>query len=158
MSTLYSAVFSNVAVTAQQDLFAMVAPTSCLLVIRRVLITQTTEVGDAQEEGLSIQIRKNNTTVGSGGSAGTFNPLEVQGPAFPSGGSVRLNDTTKQTGGTAIVLHSEAWNVRGAFDYRPTPEELITLSPGIRCSIELATTPADSITMSGTIIVETLGG
>jgi hypothetical protein len=44
------------------------------------------------------------------------------------------------------------------FHYIPTPESRIDLSPSQRLTVELLTTPLDSITMSGTIIFEEIGG
>lgn len=156
MGNMFSAVFSNVAATVQQDLFEVLSPTNSLAIIHRVLITQTTEVGDVQEEGLSIQFRRGDTVSGSGGTTPTARCLDVPALSLGSGGAVEANNTTKANT-SGVVVHSEAWNVRGALDYRPTPEERIWFDKATRLCVELATTPADSITMSGTIIFETMG-
>lgn len=159
--TLYAASFSAVAVTAQQDLFAVVAPATGIVVIHRATISQHTEVGDAQEEALLLTLRRGATTAGSVGTVVTPAGIEPNAPAF--GGSVRANDTTVATGGTVVPLHVEAWNVRSVFDYLPTPECRPVLAPSQRAVLHLGVatagaSPADSLTVSGTLVFEALGG
>lgn len=156
MGRIYTAVFSSVAVTAQQDFFEVNAPSDACVAIHDVHISQSTEVGDTGEEGLAILIKRGATTSGSGGSAPTAQPLEFGDPAF--GGTVEVNNTTKATAGTIATLWSGNMNVRVPFDKVWTPETRPMLSPSQRLTVELATTPADSITMSGTITFEEIGG
>lgn len=156
MPGIYTAVFSNVAVTAQQDLFELVAPADAVVAIHAIEIAQTSEVGDAQEEGLSLLLKSGQTTSGSGGTTPTAIPRTLGQAAF--GGTVEVNNTTKATAGTIVTHYSWAWNVRGEFVRIFTPECRPTMVPSRRCTLELATTPADSITVSGTIVFEELGG
>lgn len=151
----YSAVFNAVAVTAQQDLFEINAAATQIVIIHSVELTQSTEVGDAQEEGLNILIKRGATVSGSGGTAPTAVPLDPGIVAFA--GTVEVNNTTKANTGTIVNPYAGNWNVRGPFLYLPPPEDRITIPPSGRLTVELATTPADSITMSGTIVFETLG-
>lgn len=153
---LYSAQFNGVAVTAQQDLFEIAAPADCIVVIHQILIAQTTEVGDAQEEGLSILVKRGATTTGSGGSTPTPAPLEFGNAT--AGSTVKVNNTTKATAGTIVTLHADSWNVRSSLLILPAPELRIVLSPSQRLTVELATTPADSVTMNGTLYFEEIGG
>lgn len=153
---MYTAVFSGVAVTAQQDFFEINAPADAVVVIHDWTLTQSTEVGDAQEEGLAILVKRGATTSGSGGSAPTPSPIEFGDAAF--GGTTEANNTTKATAGTIVTLGSYNWNVRVPFQQIYTPETRIVLSPSQRMTIELATTPADSITVSGTITLAEIGG
>lgn len=155
MGRMYTAVFTGVAVTAQQDLFEINAPATGSVIIHSLEITQSTEVGDAQEEGLSILIKSGQTTSGSGGSTPTAIPIIFGDTAF--GGTVETNNTTKATAGTIVTHGSYNWNVRGEFMRIWTPETRPTMPPSRRLTVELATTPADSITMSGTIIFEVVG-
>lgn len=155
MSILYTAVFEAVAVTAQQDLFEITTPSGFCAVIHQIIISQSTEVGDAQEEGLRLRVRKGATTTGTGGTTVTSNPLDR--PASTAGSTVKANNTTKAINGTIITLHSEAWNVRNTFVLLPTPKMAILIAPSTRLTLELATTPADSITMDGVMYFEELG-
>jgi hypothetical protein len=147
---IYSAQFNGVAVTAQQDFFEVLAATGKAVEILAIEIEQTTEVGDAAEEGLSILLKRGvGSTSGSGGSAPTITPLNVDNTA--AGATVEANNTTKLTGGTITTLAAWAWNIRIPFNKIFEPERRPVVKPGDRMTLELATTPADSITVNGTI-------
>lgn len=146
---IYTAQFNGVAVTAQQDLFELVAGTNTPITVHEIFISQTTEIGDAMEEGLSILIKQGQTTTGSGGSAPTKVPRDVDDAA--SAATVAANNTTKASVGTIVTHAAIAWNVRVPLQILFTPELRPYAKGGRRMTVELATTPADSITMSGFI-------
>jgi hypothetical protein len=50
------------------------------------------------------------------------------------------------------------WIIQSPYLWLPTPEFRHILSPSQRYTVELATTPADSITVSGEMLVEEIGG
>lgn len=157
MGMFYSATFSSVAVTAQQDFFEYTSASSSITIIHSVLLTQSTDVGDAQAEGLAILFKRGATTSGTGGTqAATPAPLEFGSAA--AAGVLDLNNTTKATAGTIVTLHSDNWIIQTPYVYLPTPETRIVLSPSQRLTVELGTTPADSITISGTMLFEQIGG
>jgi hypothetical protein len=157
MGLMYSATFSSVAVTAQQDLFEYTAPADAVVIIHSVELSQSTDVGDAASEGLAILHKRGATTSGTGGTqAATPAPLEFGFPA--AGGVLDLNNTTKATAGTIVTLRSSNWLIQTPYLWLPTPEVRHVLSPGQRYTVELATTPADSVTMSGELIFEEIGG
>jgi len=147
---MYSLSFSEVAVTAQQDLFQLEA-TTVPIVIHRVTLSQSTDVGDASAENLSILIREVTDTVTDDGGEQILDRNATA--AFT--GACAINETTELTTGAA-TLHSEAWNILNSFIYLPTPEERIHVDIGNAVVVNLNTTPADSITMSGTIVFEQL--
>ena len=155
MSRMYSVQFTQVAVTAQQDFFEIVAPSTGAVVIHSIELSQSTEVGDAAEEGLSILWKSGATTSGSGGSAPTAIPLDVGDTVY--GGSVEVNNTTKASAGTIVTHYAWDWNVRGEFVKIFTPECRPILRASRRGTLELGTTPADSITVSGTLVMEEIG-
>ena len=110
---------------------------------------------DAQDEQLAIQIKAGSTTTGSGGTTPTPVPTDFGDAA--SGATTKVNNTTKATAGTIVTLHSDAFNVRAGWQYRPTPEERIVIRGARRLTVELGTTPADSITFSGTLYFREIG-
>lgn len=156
MGRMYTGIFAGVAVTAQQDFFEIVAPADSAVVLHAVYLSQETDVGDAAEEMLRVAIKSGQTTSGSGGSAPTAIPLSLGDAAF--GGTVEVNNTTKASVGTIVTHHSDAFNIRTGWVYLPTPEMRKVLSPSARMTVELLTTPADSLTMNGTIVFEEIGG
>lgn len=156
--TIYRVGYSGQAVTAQQDLWSILAPTTGIVLIHHVVISQASDYKDVEDEGLVIQLDRGATTTGSGGTAvtvGSGNAVEPAGPAF--GGTVRRNDTTKASAGTISILHAETWSVRSPFEFLPPPELRPIVAPGQRFVVELASTPADSLTVAGSISFEYLG-
>ena len=157
---LYTAVFNAVSVTAQQDLFEIASATDSITIIHSIELSQSSEIGDAQEEGLNLIFRRGQGAVtgGSGGTVPTPSALESGSSAY--GGVTEVNNTTKMAVGTGTIniLRADNWNVRLPYLWLPTPEMRPILGPSVRFVVELATTPADAIVMSGTLTFEELGG
>ena len=150
---MYTTSFTNVAVTAAQDFFELTAPADAIIIIHSCYISQNTDYGDSAAEGLTINVTRYSTS-GSGGTTPTPRPLEVGMSA--SGATSEANNTTE--GGTPIVVHSECFNIQAGWVYRPTPEERIVCSAGDIIAINLPSAPTDSLTMSGTLYFDEIGG
>jgi hypothetical protein len=148
---IYSVQFTGVAVTAQQDFFEINAASTKMTWLLALYLSQSTEVGDAQEEGLSLLIKTGATTSGSGGTTPTAVPRHLGDAAYA--GTVEANNTTKATSGTIVTHHADNWNVRIPYQLIFTPELWIPIAPSGRLTVELGTTPADSITLSGTALI-----
>ena len=153
MGMVYSAAVSEVAVSVIQDLVEITAPADAVVILHSVYVGQSTEEGDAAAEMLPINIVRY-ATGGSGGTLGTENPHEVGFPA--AGGAVEFNNTTQGT--TATLLLADAFNVQAGWQYRPTPEERIVVSPSGVLAVELPVAPADAMNANITITWEEIGG
>lgn len=155
MGRMYSVQFENVAVTAVQDFFSFTAADDKPIRLHAVYLSQSTEMGDAAEEFLRVQIGRGHTTAGSVGTAPTSQPLDPSDSA--SGFTTRANDTTIASGGTNNIMHSETFNVRAGLLYLPTPmmQPSTTQAAGLLV-VRLVAAPADSITMGGTAYIEEL--
>ena len=161
MGRMYTATFKSTAVTAAQDLFEIAAPTDSIVIIHDWTLSQTTELGDAAEEQLILTTNRGVGTVtsGSGGATVTPQPISDGDPAF--GGTVERNNTTIMAVGTGTLetdLELHAWNIRIPYQKVYTPETRPVISPGNRWTLEMESTPADSITMHGTVTFEEIGG
>lgn len=152
MSGIYTAVFNNVAVTAVQDLFEIVAAADAVVLLHDIHLSQNTDVGDAAEEVLRVELTSGHTASGSGGSAPTAIPRNIGQAAF--GGSVEVNNTTQASTGTIVTHYVWNWNIRVGFDKIFTPETRPRIAPSGRMCLELPVQPADSVTMSGSITFE----
>ena len=153
MAKIYSAEFAAVEVSAAQDLFSLLVGDDEPIKILGCVISQSSDVGDAAEEGLLIKIIRGWGTVGSGGSAPTAINLDGKGGAATT--TVRANDTTEASAGSAVDLHSEVWNIRQPWVYMPIPELRFRIDQADDIvSVALITVPADAITCSGTIYWE----
>lgn len=150
---IYAAVAEEVAVTAAQDLFQIVAPSDAVVVIHAVYISQSSDAGDTESEQLNILYHRGGTN-GSGGTTVTPTPLQLGDAA--AGSTVEMNNTTQSTEG--VLIHSDGFNVMAGYQDVRTPEARIYVSPSDIFNIELQTTPTDSLTMTVTVVFEEIGG
>lgn len=165
MGIMYTGIFKAVAVTAQQDFFELKASAGGSVAIHGFLLSQETEFGDAQEEQLRLTTNRAFGAVspGSGGNSPdvgiTVRPIIRGSPAF--GGILKVNDTTKIAAGAGTLdtdLEVHNWNERIPYPFWYTPETRPIIMPGEFWTLELETTPADSVTVSGTLWFEVIGG
>lgn len=155
MGRIYTVSFSEVAVAAQQDFFELVAPSTGAVLLHQLELSQSSLVGDAQEEVWALLLKEGSTTSGSGGSTPTAIPNNFGDTAF--GGSAEANNTTKASAGTIVTHAAWAWNTRAEFIRVWTPETRPILRPSRRLTVELATTPAGSTNVSGVLTFESIG-
>ena len=151
---IYNVVVSQVAVSAAQDLFEVVAPATDVVIIRSLEIAQSSDAGDTEDEMIAVSIISGNTTSGSGGTSPTAVPLRLGDSAF--GGTVEINNTTVATAGTAVTHRASAFNVRAGYVWMPDPDAMIILPPSARIVVRL-TAPADALTVSATLTFEEIG-
>lgn len=164
MGRKYSIPFNGTITAAgtDTDIWSLQPADDKPILLRGITLGQTSEVGDAQEEGVRITVRRlpATFTVGSGGNSVTAGaPLNSSGDTVWSF-TARTNDTTvATTSGTAQVLDEFGWNERGTPYERWYPDA--DYCPGaiqgqglvVRCE----TTLADDMTFSGTAFVEEMG-
>lgn len=153
----YAVPFTNVSVSAVQDLFELSAADDKPIEIVGIEFSQNgnSDVGDAQEEMLRFTIHRGFTASGSGGSSVT--PAPVSPTAQAAGFTAEVNNTTQANTGTSVVLHSSAFNIRaGYLNYFPE-----YLAPGAKQGellvVSLGAAPADAVTLCGTLWVRELG-
>lgn len=157
MGRMYAVTFENVAVTAAQDFFEISPADDKAVLIHGLYLSQASDVGDAADEMLRVKILRGHTTSGSGGSAPTPAPLNSSAGSA-AGFAAEVNNTTIASAGTAVDLHAEAFNIRAGLQFIPTPEARPGASQAnTTLIVRLMAAPADSLTMSGTLILEELG-
>lgn len=154
---LYSVSFENVAVTASQDLFEVTPADDKPVRLHSISISQSSDAGDAAAELLRLAVIRGHTTGGSGGSTPTPRPLNRSDAA--AGFAAETNNTTIASTGTTHQLDAFTLNVQsGGYPIIYTPEMRPEASQAdTTIVVRLMAAPADSLTMSGTIIVEELG-
>ena len=154
MGRIYTTQF-NTAITVVQDLFEIVAPADATVLIHEIGLGNITDIGDAEEEMMSLAWKSGQTTTGSGGSAAAEVPLLISDAA--AGTTTFVNNTTVATAGTIVTHYSWAWNIRVPFQILFTPETRPVLAPSRRATLELLVAPTDSITTTGYIVFEEIG-
>lgn len=154
MGRVYTVQFDNVSVSAIQDLFEITPADDKPVDLLAIYLSQTgvADVGDANEECLPFQVIRGYTTSGSGGSAPTPAPVDPVDTA--AGFSAEVNNTTVATSGTAVIVHSDNFNVRvGAQVLWPEGCEPKASQANTTIVVRLTRAPADAITLSGTLYV-----
>ncbi len=151
----YYIIIDQVAVSAAQDIFELTPTSAKPLSIEDGELTQSTELGDAQEEQLVIRWRRGNTVSGSGGTSLT--PVKKNGSFASAGFAAEANNTTKANTGTTDTIMPSTWNLRSEKRFAPLPQGTIEVAAGSRCCLELVNAPADSVTISGWLLVREIG-
>lgn len=154
MGRLYTVVFSAVAVSVAQDLFEITPADDKPVRLHGIMLSQNTDVGDAQDEVLRWQVIRGFTTSGSGGTAPTPTPLSSIDTA--AGFTAEVNNTTVATTGTTTTLHTDGFNVRAGLLFWWPPECRPAASQANTTIVVRIPAPTDSITMDGTLYVEEL--
>jgi hypothetical protein len=160
--SVFTAPFNAVAVTAAQDIFSIVAPSTCRIRVRDIKLMQYSDFGNAEAETLSVQLIYGNTVAGSGGAAVTPVNLHPWNAATATA-TVRRNDTTVASGGSPKTLLADGWNVASGWSMRDVlrlsdnriniPSEALWIERGDRLCVRI-TAPADSLTCNGTLAFE----
>lgn len=150
MGRFYSVTLPETAITAAADLFEITAATDKPIRIWGWNISQDTDVGDAAEEVLQVTLQRG-VTAGSGGSAQTLVPMVANGAAAAA---TATNRTTAHTGGS--ILWQTGWNIRVPLEMWFIPEAAPVIGADDDPVTLTMTAPADSITVSGSILIEEL--
>ena len=138
MGRIYSVSFAEVAVTAQQDLFQIEANTTPAR-LHGVFLSQSSDLGDSESEGLSILIRRVTDAV-----TNDVAEVLIDGGDGNANADLAINETTELTTGASTV-HAEAWNILTPFIYLPLPEHRPFIAIGDALTVNLNTTPTDSL-------------
>lgn len=154
MGRIYSVEFSGVAVSAAQDFFEILPAANKPVALHGVFLSQSSDAGDSEEEFLRIRVIRGHTTSGSGGTSATPRPADSNDAA--AGATAEVNNTTIASAGTAVNLHSEAFNSRAGLQLIWTPEMRPRCQNAELIVVRLLAAPADALTMSGTLYFEEL--
>lgn len=153
MGRMYAVTFESVNVSVAVDLFELIPADDKPLTVHALIIGQSSDAGDAQDEMLPIAIKRGHVTSGSGGASPTPAPLNPGDAA--AGFTAETNNTTQASSGTAVTLYADTFNVRSGFVWIPTPESRPVANQGnSTLVVRLGAAPADQLTISGTLIVE----
>jgi hypothetical protein len=153
MSRRYWVDLTPTAVTVAADLIEITPADDKPVKIISLNLAQTTELGDAAEEILSLVWVRGNATSGSGGSAPTPVPCKPNDTA--AGFTCEVFNTTAASTGTPVNGPRHGWNVRAPLERPYTPDEQFGANQGNTLLVlRMAAAPADSVTISGSVCVE----
>jgi hypothetical protein len=159
MSRMYTVPFAGGTVSnagGNADLWEMLPADDKPIKLRGFRVGQISEVADAAEEGVEIQvIRLGATVTGSNGTSVTPVPLDSADAA--AGFTAEKNGTTvATTDGTSTIIDSIPWNLRNSPCEVWYPDERFCpkAKQGEGLFIRLITTVADDVTFGGVAFVE----
>lgn len=161
MGRIYSVAYSGTVVAASGDTdFIEITPADDKPIkLRGFSLGQSTEVGDAQEEGIRVSVIRLPATVtaGSGANSTAKTPAPMDSADAAAGFTAKCNNAVvATTNGTAITLEELGWNERNTPyehwypDDRFCPKAKQTEVIVVRCQ----TTIADDMTFQGTFWIE----
>lgn len=137
------------------DLFSIDPAAEKPTAIKSVVIKSVSEVTEAQEEWVRIKIIRGHATVGSGGAAVTARPLDPGDAAYS--GSIRANDTTIASAGTAVDLWSDGYNVRIGYELFRAPEDWFWTTGANFIVVRLMSTVVDDVSLMATMDIVEIG-
>lgn len=154
MGRLYTVQFTNVAITAAQDLINITATANMALAVHSIELGQKTLTAWEAKE-VTFKRFPATVTAGSGGTAPTPQKINNGDPAATF--TARVNDTTNMTtNATAVTIWARTWEFLNGFFWMPAPEERPILAPSQGMALALGTAPSASMTCSGYMLVEEL--
>jgi hypothetical protein len=135
------------------DLFELDAAAEKPVEIVAMTLANKSEVGDAQDEMLSITVGRGHTTSGNGTST-TPRPLDASDGAASF--AAETVGATIASAGTNITLIADTFNVRAGLNW-VFPEVMRPRTSGTELLVvRLNTATADDLTLSGTLWVREL--
>lgn len=150
--TVFYVPFTDVAVTGIEDLFEILAASSAPVELLRLNLSQND--GEVSET-LDIIVKKvtGSPTSGTGGT--TITPVAARHDVSRAfGGTVEANnDTTQLSGGTQSEFWQESWNVLAGYEWRGTPEDIISCGPSEYLVVQLAIAPSASMQLNGLAVI-----
>ena len=158
MPQLYVCTIDATAATAAVSFFELTPADDKVLCIHKLLLGQTTDVGDAAEENLEIEFHRGGSamTSGTGGtSAAAGASTDGLGPT--SGFTFEAMNTTAATYTGGVIVHRDVIALRPGIQEIPLPEDRIYVRQSNGgFDIRLGAAPADTVTWAGMLIVEEL--
>lgn len=141
--------------TAAVDVVELVPATNKPIVITAIIIKQTTEIQEAQEEQLEVEIQRGGTAItsGSGGSSAAAGLKKT--PGLPTSGfTFEAGNTTLATFTGGETPFRDVFPVRIGLERLFPPEEWIGCHAGNGgMVVRLPNAPADSIDFKGNVTV-----
>lgn len=160
MPRTYQVTFDTVSVSAAQDLVQIVGATGKIMrILRHWVACVNTSVATGQMLSLRARFMPATFTIGSGGTTGITPSRRDVGDAACSSTTCATNNTVQATtSGTAIKVYDGGCHLYqgDTWTYTPGREPLVGPSEGF--VYELLSTVSGTVSLSGGLELEELGG
>ncbi len=157
MGRKYQASVAPAAQAAAHDLFEILAASTHIILIHEWEVWQTSDLGDAAEEVLTVEevYGIGSVTSGSGGSSPNKEPME-EGDAASDATVEGANTTRMVVGSGTLRTIRHGWNIRMPYRHIYAPEQRPVIAPSNRWTLGWAA-PTDAITVGGRVMWEEIG-
>jgi hypothetical protein len=154
MGAVYTVHLAPTAITVAADLIELTPADDRPVVVHGFRVWQTTDLGDAAEEIISLAWVRGNATSGSGGNTSVaVTPKDPRAAA--AGATAETANTTAASTGTPLTVYSTGWNVRAPLEVVFTPEQRIKCDQGQSLLVlRMLAAPADSLTIGCSVDIE----
>jgi hypothetical protein len=153
---VYTVSFTEVAVTTAVDVFEIRPADDKPCEVIGLFMSQSTDFGDSASEIIPYRVIRGFTSTGTGGATPTPTPVNRSDGA--AGFQADTNNTGAATTGSTVDLHSGAFNIAvGEALWLPEGCEWSVTQADTTLVVRLASAPADSIDLSGTLYVREFG-
>jgi hypothetical protein len=156
---VYTVCFTASAQTGAVDFFELQATSTSGIALLCLDVSQSTDYGDAQDEGIRWYIKRaaSTFTSGSGGNTSVARTPVRSGDSAATFTAETLNTTQIAVNtGTLTTVHQSCFNIRNGLYQLWTPETAITAKVSETLAVGLGAAPADSVTWEGTAYVAEL--
>jgi len=154
---VYSLIFAAASIanaSGDYDLFEIAPAANVPVALHGIHLGQTSELGDASEEQLTVSVVRGHAT-GGNGSATTARPMLAGDSAAAA--ACETIATTPASAGTGVTLDVHTFNIRAGLEVWWPPEVRPVCSAAqTLIVVRLLTTVADDLTMNGTLYFEEL--
>ena len=145
----YTMAIDNVAVSAVQDIFSLLAGTANGIKLHQIHLDST----NISPAPLRMVLNRLTGTVsqGSAGTTPTITPNDYRDPATLSTGHANDTAPATESGGTTITLAAFQWDTVLPFDWLPAPEDRPACINSQLFALKIPATPT-ALTISGYIV------
>lgn len=158
MGRMYTSPVNIAGATVTMDLFEVLAAAGKPYEVHGFEISQSTRQGDAQEQMVTLVLKRaaGAFTSGSGGGVSTPRPHLPNDTA--AGATVETGNTTLAAVGTGtlVELARFGWNVRASALWVPTPEQRFVLAAAEALILTMAEAPAAAMDVVGWLTISEL--
>jgi hypothetical protein len=150
---VYEIPFSNVTISAAQDIFSVQSTANMAFIIKEIILNQVTAV---TIEGWRMTLKRfsGGYSIGSAGTSVT--PVKHNFNDAAATVTARANDTTQTSGGTSVIIRADGFNLVNGYQYLAIPEDEINIAPSQAFVLSLDSTPAAGRVVNGTMLVKEL--
>ena len=154
LSNFFSVQFTGKSVTAACDLFTVQVPAGRVYQLHEIRVGQYSDSGDAEAELHSYKISRHvsGVTPGSGGTAVVPVPWSARQRDITAKPSWTVVNTTQLSSTREEVVYRAVEYNQVSFLYVPQRDIILEAVEGDTLVVSLETTPADVITLAGTLI------